>query len=86
MIFMTLDHIMELQQRYYVNVNALMSQTRAMMVEAEAKTMRLSRGTWFKAEARPRQRAAETETGNTLPRGLHHWYLLVAQMELGLKF
>jgi len=23
---MTLDHIMELQQRYYVNVNALMSQ------------------------------------------------------------
>ena len=31
MTFMTLDHIMELQQRYYVNVNAIMSQTGAMM-------------------------------------------------------
>ena len=72
MTFITLDHIMELQQCYYVNVNALMSQTLAMMVEAEA---RLIRKLWDwsetepkinKAEVvglRPRQRAVETKTG-----------------------
>jgi len=37
---MTLDDITELQQRYYVNANALMSQTRAMTVEAEARPRR----------------------------------------------
>ena len=58
---------MELQQRYYVNVNALTSQTRAMTVEAEARPRRKlrdradaeptitrpnrGRGTWFETEA-----------------------------------
>ena len=37
MNFMTLDHITELQQRYYINVNTIMSHTQAMMVEAEAR-------------------------------------------------
>ena len=45
---MTLHRITELQQRYCVNVNAFMSQTRAMVVKAEArprqKLKRLSRG------------------------------------------
>ena len=82
---MILDHIMELQQRYYAN--ALMSQTRAMTVEAEErprwkfrggaepKITRRSRGrgNWFETKARPRQRAAEAEPrlrqAKKLPRG-----------------
>jgi len=56
---------MELQQRYYVNVNALTSQTRAMTVEAEA-------------EARPRRKLgdrADAEPTITRPnRGRGTWF------------
>jgi len=50
---LTLD-IMELQRRYHVNVNALMSQTRAMTVEVEARPRQRA------AEAEPRPRQAKT--------------------------
>jgi len=56
---MTLDHIVELQQCYYVNVNVLMSQTRAMTVEVEARPRRKLRG---------RGRRFETEAAGPLAR------------------
>ena len=47
---------MELQQCYYVNVNALMFQTLAMMVQAEA---RLIRKLWDWSETEPKINKAE---------------------------
>ena len=56
---MTLDHIVELQQCYYVNVNVLMYQTRAMTVDVEARLRRKLRG---------RGRRFETEAAGPLAR------------------
>jgi len=67
MTFITLDHIMELQQCYYVNVNALMSQTLAMMVEAEARLIR-KLWDWSETEPKIRLRQLVCDRGSGLSR------------------
>jgi len=69
MTFVTLDDIMELQQRYYENANALVSQTRAMTVEAERRPSRKlgspSQDRDNNNEAEPRPRHLVRDRGKT---------------------